>query len=143
MTTANTIIGDLKACRGSKKRRLEEFIQTEDLDDIGRELKGPKEWTLVGDPYTELRELAKSWTRVVRICDRSKRWWKREWKPLRKKARKCKKARKKFHEEIRKAKREMWVQYVEEGKSIWDIARTARNPFNLKTRADKVEDEDG
>lgn len=47
------------------------------------------------------------------------------------------------HDEIRKAKREMWVQWVEEGKSVWDIARVARNPFNLKTRCTKVEDEEG
>lgn len=37
MPIAHTIIGDLNACGGSKKRRLEEFIETEQLDDIGRE----------------------------------------------------------------------------------------------------------
>ena len=36
------------------------------------------EWQMVGDPYKQLRELSKSWTRVVRICVRSKRWWKKE-----------------------------------------------------------------
>ena len=197
---AHTIIGDLNACGGSKKRRLEEFIEMEQVDDIGREehthkwgnhrcridrvlasgrgkpwvfkegwecnsdhtivaakvrteaatvestetdwdkvrewleskqerLEEAMEWEMVGDPYKELRELSNLWTRVVRICGRSKRWWKREWKPLKKKARKCK-ARKEFHEDIRTAKREMWVQWVEEGKSVWDIARVARNPEN-------------
>ena len=62
---------------------------------------------------------------------------------IEKRARKCKEARKEFHEEIRKAKREMWVQLVEEGKSVWDIAMVARNPFNLKTRCTKVDDEEG
>ena len=46
-------------------------------------------------------------------------------------------------EQVRKAKSEMWMRWVEEGKSVWDIARMARNPFNLKTRCAKVEDEDG
>ena len=102
--------------------------------------EGLAEWEMVGDPYEQLRELSKSWPRVVRICGKRKRWWKREWKPLRKKAMKCKEARKKFHEEIRKAKRETWVQWVEEGKQVWDIARVARNPFNLKTRCTKDEE---
>ena len=37
----------------------------------------------------------------------------------------------------------MWIQWVEEGKSVWDIARVARNPFNLKTRCTKVEGKEG
>ena len=35
------------------------------------------------------------------------------------------------------------VQWVEEGKSVWDIARVARNPFNLQTRCTKVEEGEG
>ena len=34
---AHTIIGDLNACGGSKKRRLNELIEEEQLNDIGRE----------------------------------------------------------------------------------------------------------
>ena len=49
-------------------------------------------------------------------------------------------ARKEFHEEIRKAKR---IQWVEEGKSVWDIVRVARKPFNLQTKCTKIEDEQG
>ena len=35
------------------------------------------------------------------------------------------------------------VQWVEEGKSVWAIARVARNTCNLKTRYTKIEDEEG
>ena len=211
MTISHTIMGDLNACGGSPKRRLEKFIETEQLDDIGREdhthewgnhrcridrvltrgrgkpwvfrggwecnsdhtivatkvsaeaaivenvqtgwhkvreylegeeeyPEGPTQWVMVGDPYKKLRQLSKSWTRVVKIHSRSKGCWKKEWKPLRKKARKSKEAREEFHEEIRKAKRQMWSQWVEEGKSVWDIAR---NPFTLKTNCTRIEDEEG
>ena len=140
MAIAHTIIGDLNACGGSTKRRLEEFIESEQLDDIGREehthvwgnhrcridrvltrsrgklwifeegwecnsnhtigatkvsaeattvesretdwgkvrewlekeeersLEEHTGWEMVADPYQQLRELGKSWTRVVRIC---------------------------------------------------------------------------
>ena len=37
MATCHTIIGDLNACGGSKKKRLEELIEKEQLDDIGRD----------------------------------------------------------------------------------------------------------
>lgn len=37
MAIADTIRGDLNACGGSKKRRLEEYIEKEQLDNIGRE----------------------------------------------------------------------------------------------------------
>ena len=147
MTMAHTIIGYLDACGGSKKRRLEQFIDTErgkpwffkegwecksyqtivaakvraeaaavestetDWDRVRECLRQTeenpeehKEWEVVGDPFKEPREPSKSWTRVVKIYGRSKRWCKKEWKPFRKMARKCKEA---SHEEIRKAKREM------------------------------------
>jgi len=35
MTEANTIMGDLNCCEGSKKRRLEEFIEAKELGGIG------------------------------------------------------------------------------------------------------------
>lgn len=59
------------------------------------------------------------WSREVRIRERSKRWWKRQWKEQRKAARKCKKARKEWHKGIKKAKSNMWKQWVEEGKNVW------------------------
>lgn len=35
MVRAGTIIGDLNCCGGSKKKRLEEFVEKYELDDIG------------------------------------------------------------------------------------------------------------
>ena len=43
MASGDTIIGDLTCCAGSKSRRLEEFIETEGWEDIGRE-KHTHEW---------------------------------------------------------------------------------------------------
>ena len=77
------------------------------------------------------------------VGGRSHRWWRREWKPLRKKARKCKEARKELHEQIRKAKREMWTQWVEAGKAVWDLVRMAKSPFNLKEMCTQIEDNEG
>ena len=37
MGQVDTIIGDLNECGRSKKKRLEQFTQEEQLDDIGRE----------------------------------------------------------------------------------------------------------
>ena len=37
MARADTIIGALSACGGSKKKRLNEFIEDQQLGDIGRE----------------------------------------------------------------------------------------------------------
>ena len=42
-----------------------------------------------------------------------------------------------------KAKREMWIQWVEEAKSVWDIARVARNPFYQKPRCVEIENRTG
>ena len=43
-------------------------------------------WEFLGDPYGELRSLSKSCEREIRVCGKSKRWWKKQWKPLRKKS---------------------------------------------------------
>ena len=153
MSIAHTIMGNLNTYGGSKKKRLQEYIETQQLDDIGREEhthvwgnhrcrvltngtgkpwffkegwefnsdhtivaakvktevtvvdstetdwdkgrqwleneeENPEEskaWKIVGDPYEEVREFSKAWIRTMRICRRSKQWWKNEWKPLRKK----------------------------------------------------------
>ena len=55
---------------------------------------------------------------MIRVCHRSKRQWKMEWKPLIQKARKYTKAQKRLHAEIRKSKAEMWKQYVKEGTNV-------------------------
>jgi len=41
-----------------------------------------------------LKILREEWTRAIRVCSRSKRWWRQELKQLRKKAVKDKRARK-------------------------------------------------
>ena len=43
MARVETIIGDLNYCGGSKKRRLGEFIEEQNLDDIGR-IEHTHEW---------------------------------------------------------------------------------------------------
>lgn len=48
-----------------------------------------------------------------------------------------------MHEGIRKAKAEVWTKWVEDGKWVWDIARVARNPFNLSQRCGELTDNDG
>ena len=60
-----------------------------------------------------------------------------------KKGRKVKNARKEWHKEIRKAKSDMWRQWVEEGKDIWSIAKIASNPFGLKESGANIQQEEG
>jgi len=43
MGDVGTIIGDLNCCRGSKNRRLEEFIEEHTMDDIGT-IEHTHEW---------------------------------------------------------------------------------------------------
>ena len=63
-----------------------------------------------GEAYQEVRKLmASEWQKEIVVCERSKRWWKkREWKELRKRARKDGSAKKKLQRQIREAKAEYW-----------------------------------
>ncbi|KAF8419065.1 hypothetical protein EV426DRAFT_720163 [Tirmania nivea] len=63
----------------------------------------------------ELRGLAEEWTRDVRLCGRSKRWWKKEWKELRRRSRRSKEARKELVRKVKEAKMGVW--YVQRKKS--------------------------
>ena len=58
------------------------------LEEEEENKEGHAEWKMVGDPYEELRVLSKAWPRVLRICRGSKKWWKRQWKQLIRRARK-------------------------------------------------------
>jgi len=42
--------------------------------------------------------------------------------------------------EIRKAKRAMWTNWVEEGKEVWDIVRVCENPFGARERCGTLRD---
>ena len=57
------------------------------------------EFIVIGEACGQLCELVKGWKRTMRVCPRSKRWWKGEWKGLIRRARKCTKVRKKLHNE--------------------------------------------
>jgi len=49
--------------------------------------------------------------------------------------------RRELRNEIRKAKREMWMDWIEEGKEVWDIARVCKNPFGMRERCGVLKDE--
>ena len=61
-----------------------------------------------GEAYEEIRNLmASEWQREIVLCDRSKRWWKKkEWKELRKRARKDASVKKELQRQITVAKAE-------------------------------------
>jgi len=80
--------------------------------------------TELGEAYECLKKKAgEEWSREVRITGKSKPWWKASWKSLRKEARKSKAARRRLRNEIRAAKRQMWDNWLAEGKEVWDIVR--------------------
>jgi len=96
---------------------------------------------VVGEAYEMLKKkLDQEWTRVVTIVGKSKPWWKAEWKQLRREARKSKEARRRLRREIRAAKSKMWNDWLEEGKEVWDIVRTCKNPFNNRARCGTLRD---
>jgi len=98
----------------------------------------------VGDAYEWMTRLKEAkWERQVKITGRSKPWWKKEWRELRKRARNSKVARKKLRQQIRKAKKEMWNDWVSKGKEVWDIVRVCKNPFNMRERCGTLKDDDG
>ena len=82
------------------------------------------------------------WKREITIVGQSKRWWKAEWKGLRKAARKSRAARSQLRREIRAAKRKMWNDWVEEGKEVWDVVRMCKNPFNSRARCGTLKDDE-
>jgi len=84
--------------------------------------------------------LREEWIRTVEVCSRSKRWWRQEFKQLRKIATKDKEARKLLRKKIKEAKKEQWKKFVEEGEDVWKIARIARN---LTERCGSLQREDG
>jgi len=127
-------------------RKVMEYVDREEEREREVELGRRKAtvYRCTGEGYKELRDLIKNeWTREVDICDRSKRWWNREFKELRKKAVKNKEARKELKRKIKEAKAKCWKDWVEERRDVWQIARVARNPFQLKKRCHALELEDG
>ena len=110
----------------------------------GEEGREEKTYSYVGEAYAEILRLKKGgWERKVTIVGRSKRWWKKEWGPLRKRAKRSRNARRELRREIRKAKREMWSNWVTEGKEVWDIVRVCKNPFGMRERCGVVVDKEG
>lgn len=103
-----------------------------------------REYEYVGEAYERLLHLKRGgWEGVVVITGKSKPWWKREWHDLRKRARHSKSARKKLRQAIRRAKREMWMDWVSKGKEVWDIVRVCKNPFAMRERCGTLKDKDG
>ena len=78
---ASTIIGDINYCGGSKKRALEEWIEAEELEDIGRE-EHTHVWgrhkCRIDRVLTTRGESPWFFKGVVHICSRSERWWKKD-----------------------------------------------------------------
>jgi len=100
--------------------------------------------TEIGEAYQMLvTKMKEEWTREVIIVGQSKPWWKAEWKELRKKARKSKEARRQLRREIRAAKREMWENWVQEGRDAWRIVQMCKNPFNNRARCRVLRDDEG
>jgi len=62
---------------------------------------------------------------------------------LRKQARRSKEAQRKLRREIRETKKELWGNWVEEGREVWDIAQVCRTPFGLKERCETIKDNAG
>lgn len=108
------------------------------------EKKTETRWEYVGEAYKELvRVKSEEWERKITIVGRSKPWWKKEWDDLRKRARHSRTARQTLRREIRKAKREMWNDWVSKGKEVWDIVRVCKNPFGMRERCGSVKDKAG
>ena len=72
-----------------------------------------------------------------------KTWKKREWKELRKRARKDASAKKELQRQIKVAKAECWEKWISEGRDVWQCARVARNPFGLQAKCGDIVTEDG
>jgi len=127
-------------------KKVEEYVEREkksEEEGKGKQRSG-HEYEFAGQAGKELvRLLKEEWSKTVEVCSRSKRWWRQEFKELRKKAAKDKGARKLFKKKIKEAKAEQWRKFVEEGEDVWRIARVAQNPFNLKERCGSLQTEDG
>lgn len=68
---------------------------------------------------------------------------KKEWKELRKRARKDPNAKKELYRQIKQAKAECWAKWIQEGRDVWQCARVARNPFGMNKRCGDITAEDG
>ena len=125
-------------------KKVDRYMETQ-KDKIEKEVGAQEhEYEYAGQAVEELtKKLKGEWTRTVNVCERSKRWWKQEFKQLRKEAVKDNGKRKQFRKMLKEAKEEQWRKFVEEGEDVWKIARVARNPFNLKERCGTLEKEDG
>jgi len=65
------------------------------------------QYEYTGQAYEALRKLLREeWTGELRVHTRSKRWWKKEFKALRKKAAKDAEVKKEFRRKIKEAKKE-------------------------------------
>ena len=62
---------------------------------------------------------------------------------LRKQARRSANARKKLRQEIRKAKRDTWLEWIANGKEVWDMVRVCKNPFGMRERCRILKDKEG
>jgi len=125
-------------------RKVEKYVETE-KEKIEKNV-GTREhqYEYAGQAVEELaRMLREVWTRSVNVCERSKRWWKQEFKQMRKEAMKDKGKRKEFRRKIKEAKKEQWKKFVEDGEDVWKIARITRNPLNLKERCGSLQEENG
>ena len=98
-----------------------------------------------GEGYEEVRQLMpQNSQREIVVCERSKRWWKkREWKDLRKRARRDGSIKKELQRQIKEAKAECWQKWISEGQDVWQCARVARNPFGLHAKCGDITTEEG
>jgi len=119
---------------------VQEYVRDEEE---GKKVCG-KNLTYVGEAYEKIVQLKEEkWERTVTIVGKSKPWWKKEWKNLRKRAKHSRAARKELRREIRKAKREMWEDWISKGKEVWDIVRVCKNPFGMRERCGIIKDKEG
>ena len=95
--------------------KVREYIYGQkELREAGLEDTQQPPFAHTGDPYKEMvRLLNPEWSRSVNLCARSNRWWRKEWKELRKRSRKDKGARTELRRKIKKSKAKCWSERIE------------------------------
>ena len=145
-TTTTTIVEKLV----TDKLQLEVLLCR--LEKVGREMQATWYTSLIGDtPYNKLKHLVAESQRVMKINERSKRWWDKELsEQVRKMAaagkggkgessrenntmrwKKWKGEKAKLKWMIREKKRNCWQKLLKEHgtKNPWEVVRLAKNPW--------------
>ena len=125
-------------------RKVEKYVETDKEKQEKKIGTREHQYEYAGQAVEALTKmLREEWTRSVNVCTRSKRWWKQEFKQMRKEAAKDKGKRGEFRKRIKEAKKEQWRKFVGEGEDVWKIARITRNSFNMKERCGRLQEENG